>query len=141
MTDVVSSIIDLLCTHLEDLQLSPAVSLAMPNVPFAPVTGETYMRASVMFADTNQPALSHDSHRRFQGIFQVSVFAPLDEGPVKAAVIADLVADQFARGTRLTDNDLIVEIGPAPPTINTPIKEEERWHQPCSIPWFALVPE
>lgn len=116
-------------------------TVAWPNVPFEPAADQTYLRPSVLFSDTEQPGLAHESYRRFQGILQISLFAPRGAGIVTPADSLGLVLGFFERGTRFTDADLVVEIGPEPSRLDSPVQEDAWWHQPATIPWFAIVTE
>lgn len=140
-------IAEALLSKLADLTLSPAIPVAYPNKNFSPTAGQTYLRASFITLPTEQPGLAHSSAKRYGGMLQVSVFAPINKGGlIDAAEIASQVVTHFARGTRMDSTTgspatvvLTVEVGPMPPTVNSPMKEDAWWHQPISIPFFANV--
>lgn len=140
-------IAEALLAKLDALTLSPALRVAHPGRSFSPVTGETYLRASFITLPTQQPGLAHSSAKRYGGMLQVSIFAPNDDtGMIGTANIAGQVITHFARGTRMDSTTgspatvvLTVEIGPMPPTMNSPMQESAWWHQPISIPFFANV--
>ena len=81
--------------------ITPALSTAYENVPFTPVTGTPYQRAYLMPATPANPTMG-DGYYREQGIFQVSLFYPLQAGPKTAADRAELIRAAFKRGTTLT---------------------------------------
>jgi sporulation-control protein spo0M len=70
---------------------SPAIPVSWQNVPFTPPTGR-YLQAFVLPARTVSETLD-GTHRRYTGLFQVSIVMPIDVGPGDAeAIVASLDA-------------------------------------------------
>lgn len=65
---------------------TPAIPLAWQNVPFAPTPGR-YARALLLPSPTRCDTLE-GGHRRYQGIFQVSLVMPVGAGSRTAEVLA-----------------------------------------------------
>jgi len=79
---------------------SPSVSVAFQNVEFAPPAA-AYLRAFLIPAGTASDDLA-GQHRRFEGVYQVTVFAPAGTGPKVAQDMADAVAALFPVASPLT---------------------------------------
>lgn len=65
---------------------SPALRIAFENVSFRPNTGETYLRAYLLPANTSSDDLA-GAHRGYTGVFQVSIVVPPNSGTGAAATI------------------------------------------------------
>lgn len=87
---------------------TPALRVQYENVPFTPVQGETFLRAYLLPAKTAnldvQGALTV-----WTGVFQVSVYAPINGGSGAALGIADELAALFVPNARLTQAGLTVQ--------------------------------
>jgi hypothetical protein len=117
--------------------MTPTLSTAWENVPFTPVTGTPYQRAYLMPATPANPTMG-DGYYREQGIFQVSLFYPLQAGPVTAAARAILIQTTFKRGTSMTAGGITVIVGNTP-EISQGRVDGDRWHIPVKIQWFAGI--
>ena len=96
-------------TRLSTLASSPPV--AWENVNYTPVEGTLYLRPSNLPAGTAAVGIANTDTVRGVGIYQVDVFAPSEAGPGAALTAADLVADHFTRGLRLTSGNTKVIVG------------------------------
>ena len=74
--------------------------IAWPNVPYTPVNGTLYLRATILPANTETTTLA--SAGRHTGIYQVDVFAPNGQGELAANQMADRIADHFAAQRNLS---------------------------------------
>lgn len=91
----------------------PALTASYENTPADPAEGATHLRASLLPADTDSQDLA-GAHRVFRGVFQVSVYAPINTGPGAATGIADELAALFVYNARLTSGSVTVQqISPA----------------------------
>lgn len=107
------------------------VRVAWENVPFSPAQGETYLRAFMLPAETVSQDLKGD-HRRFLGIFQVSIVTPINAGPGAALALVDALNTHFPMNGRYTSGSVTVQIvGPASPA--PAIQEESHFIIPVSI--------
>lgn len=96
-----------------DGQLNTMVGLppvAWENVTYEPVMGTLYLRPTNIPGDTTQATMGDSGQDFTIGIYQVDVFAPSGGGKNSAVVMADLVADQFKRGSDLTYNTRVVTV-------------------------------
>ena len=88
---------------------SPALRVAFENVPFTPASGETYLAAYTLPADTRSQDLKGD-HRAYVGVFQVSVVAPKGAGSGGALAIANNLNSLFPVNGRYTASGFTVQV-------------------------------
>jgi hypothetical protein len=113
------------------------ISTAWENAHFAPVAGTPYQAAYLLPATPDNPTMG-DSFYREQGIFQVSLFYLLQEGPATAAARAELIRTAFKRGTALTSGTVTVRILRTP-EIGQGRVDGDRWHVPVKCTYFAGI--
>jgi hypothetical protein len=117
--------------------ITPAISTAWENAPFAPVAGTPYQAVFLMAATPENPTMG-DGFYREQGIFQISLFYPLQAGPATAAARAELIRTAFKRGTALTSGTVTVRISRTP-EIGQGRVDGDRWHVPVKCTYFAGI--
>jgi hypothetical protein len=117
--------------------MSPALATAWENVDYVPVIGTPYQAAYVMQAEPDNPTMGDDYYRE-QGIFQVSLFYPIQVGTSVAEARADLIQATFKRGLSMTSGAVTVRINKTP-EISPGRVDGDRWHIPIKIPWFAGI--
>ena len=96
-----------------DKQLSIMASLppvAWENTVYKPVVGTLYLRPTNLQGSTVQSSLGTSGTDETTGVYQVDIFAPAGKGKNAAIVMADNIANQFKRGTRLSYNSRIVTV-------------------------------
>lgn len=114
---------------------APALRVAYQNAPFTPVTGETYLKAILLPADTSSDDLA-GALRTYRGVFQVSVVAPISTGPGAAETIADELAVLFVHNARLTASGFTVQqITPA--TQAAALPDDSTYTVPVSFQYRA----
>ena len=101
--------------------ISTGFQTAWENVKFTPVTGIPFQRVNTLFADPDNPALGSSSYREL-GIFQVSLFYPLNAGSLDALTRAQLIRDTFRRGQKF--GSVVIK---NTPTISAGIINEDRY--------------
>ena len=94
--------------NLNDMAGKPD-GIAWPNAEFTPTDGSLWVRPTVIMADTAGGTLGASVQGMYSGFYQVDVFAPAGEGKGEAYAMADLIADQFKRGTQLAYNGRTIE--------------------------------
>jgi len=92
-------------TRLSTLASSPPV--AWENNDYNEHSGELYLRPTSLFGETNQACLGDDGKDMSDGLYQVDVLIPTDEG---SSTWPDAIADHFKRGTTLTQNSTNLRI-------------------------------
>lgn len=128
-----AQITEALLTRLAALTLSPVVPVAMPNVTF-PASGsdtpDTYLQARMLRAPTQGVGIS--AWNEHAGILQVDVVYKPQNGEIKPLQIADSVAAWFARGTRMSNGSVQVDVY-EPPQIASVIQDGDRIRIPVSV--------
>lgn len=117
--------------------MSPSLATAWENVPYTPVEGTPYQAAYVMPATPENPTMGDDYYRE-QGIFQISLFYPIQVGTAVAEARAELIRTTFKRGTSMTSGGVTVRIDKTP-DISPGRRDDDRWHIPVKIRWFAGI--
>lgn len=123
-----------LSTHLSTLSGLPPV--AWENAPFKPVSGVLYLRESYLPGDTVAVGMENSSSDDATGIYQVSVFAEMDQYKLIAQTMAESIASHFARGTNLSYETQKVMIT----TVDTNAGSiSDGWYSiPVSITWRSF---
>lgn len=94
--------------------------IAWQNVPFTPVTGETYLRVFLLPALTDSQDLE-GKHRAYTGIFQINIVCPAGTGSKLVEDIAEELESLFPLNLRMatTSGPVLVytpmSVGPALP--------------------------
>jgi hypothetical protein len=117
--------------------MTPALVIAWENAPYTPVAGTPYQAAYLLPATPDNPTMG-DSFYREQGIFQVSLFYPLQVGPKAAADRAELIRTTFKRGTSMVSGTVTVRVARTP-EIGQGRVDGDRWHVPVRIVYCAGV--
>lgn len=114
---------------------SPALAVSYENTQANPATGATHLRASLLPAETASEDLA-GAHRAYRGVFQVSLYVPINTGPGAAAGIADELAALFVLNARLTAGAITVQqISPA--SIAPALQVENYYVIPVSFQYRA----
>ncbi|KAF1706289.1 phage tail terminator-like protein [Pseudoxanthomonas sacheonensis] len=87
---------------------STPLRVSYQNQSFVPVTGQTYLRAILLPADTSSDDLQ-GAMRTYRGVFGVNVVAPINTGAGAAEGIADELAALFTMNARLTASGFTVQ--------------------------------
>lgn len=138
MTTTEAKIAAALNGHLAELVLDPVLEIAWPNLTFAPAAA-AYLRVDNLRNATDRILIANDAPHRQQGIYQVTVMSPIDEGEVDPLEIGGLVADHFAAGTRLAFDGGQVRIDKRPDVASLRNGAGDRWMVPVSVSWLAFV--
>lgn len=119
------------------LSMTPAIATAVENKAFTPVDGVPYQRLHHLL---NTP-VDMDLERSLvqeRGIFQVSLYYPLDSGRVPAMTRAQAIRNHFKPVQYLYEGAVRVEINDTP-RIGGGMPDGDRWQVPVSIPWIAFI--
>lgn len=115
----------------------PALATAWQNVKYDPVPGTPYQAVYLLPAEPENPTMGDTFHRE-RGIFQVSLFYPLLAGPGAAETRAELIRTAFYRGASFTSGTVTVRIDRTP-EVGQGRADEDRWHVPVKIRYFAEI--
>ena len=110
----------------------PDMPIAWENTNYTPAIGTTYLRVWLMLAESDLLTLGQSPWMLRQGIFQVSVFAPIGIGFGTAKGKAAEIVAAFKASTAFVYNGLSVTIEKS--WVSGGIIEDEGWyHIPVSI--------
>jgi Bacteriophage related domain of unknown function len=131
-----------LIDHLRALTLTPALTIAYPNVQFPPPPATPtsgYLRATFLPADSFGLGISESSSIQHYGLLQVDVFWGLFAGELVPARVASQIIAWFKRGTSMTRDGFLVNV------IQTPYRRtmmrDDPWAIiPVRIPYIAFAP-
>ena len=101
--------------------------IAWENTSYEPVVGTLYARPTLIAGDVTQSTLGDSGTDMNLGIYQIDVFSEAGKGKNEAIVMADLIADQFKRGTNLVYNSRTVRINSASRQVG--INNADGWYQ------------
>lgn len=132
-------ILDALLTYLTGRTFTPAVPVALPDIPFTPQAGKPYLAAGFLPNTTSLDGLAFDSDRTHAGLLVVTVVWPTGQGLVKPLQLTAQVAEAFKAGTRLWQNDLTVCID-EPPQVGGPIDDAPWQRFPVTVRWRVGLP-
>lgn len=93
--------------------MTPALSTAWQNVPFTPISGTPYQRATLLFATPDNQEFGASFQE--QGFLQIDLFYPQSAGSKAAESRAELIRSIFKRGASFSSIRIIAtpEIKPA----------------------------
>jgi len=117
--------------------MAPALATAYENIAYTPIAGTAYQAPYLMPAEPDNPTMGDDFHRE-QGVFQISLFYPIQAGPGAAEARAELIKTAFARGQSMTAGGVTVRISKTP-YIGQGRVDGDRWMVPVKIQYFADI--
>lgn len=94
---------------------APPIPIAFPNAGFKPVTGQRYLRGTLMPAIPINPS-GGGGYKHFHGIYQVDVHVPEGGGTGDATALTGALQVLFRCPTTITKNGLNVNILHTPAT-------------------------
>ena len=131
----ISSIRSALESHLSSM--SGALPTAYENAQFLPVSGTPFQKVNLLPALTQNPSIGASLHREI-GIFQVSLYYPLNAGANNCATMAENIRTRFARGITITKDSVTVMID-STPSISKGMIDGDRWIVAVSINYSADI--
>ncbi len=134
MADNYRNISAALSSALNTLATTLAIDVAWENSAFEPTVGESYLRETLLPAET--ALYTFDSQTENVGIYQVDVFTPINDGKGAAIALADDIADAFENQT-LIYGTTTVYTRSASRAVAT---RERNWHiLPVSIAYRSII--
>lgn len=113
-----------------------SLSVAWENVDFTPPAG-AYIRANLLPAQTLSETLDR-THRRYAGVFQVTLMMPRGVGPSAAESLVAALVTEFTPAITIVESTVRVYImNPASPA--PAIQDADRYVVPVSIDYEAHV--
>ena len=118
--------------HLRAFAEPRQIRVARQGFAFAPPRDAAYLRVSFLPNATTSPWTAFDDPSQFQGIFQITVVAPANQGVLPFIALASDVADHFGRGVRVPSSAPILTIEERP-SIAAPIQDASSMQIPVSV--------
>lgn len=112
--------------------MAPALATAWQNVPFAPVTGTPYQRATLLLAEPDNREFGASFQE--QGFLQVDLCYPQSVGSNAVEARAELLRTAFKRGT--TIGSLMIT---ATPEIKPAYNDGDRYVVPVRIRFHIYI--
>ena len=113
--------------------MAPAIQTAWQNVPFTPVVGTPYQRASLLLAEPDNQEKGASFQE--QGFLQVDLCYPQSVGANTAEARAELLRTTFKRGTSLANGILISHT----PEVKTAYNDGDRFVIPVRIRFHTYI--
>ena len=112
-----------------------AANRAWDNVAFKSTTGTTWARLSIFPVMTRPAVRGASPQLRYDGLFQVSLFAPVNTGPHTVEALADAVLGAFTVDEVLTKGTTNVRFNYAE---RNPALVDQPWYQvPITVSWYS----
>ena len=121
------------------LGLTPALPVAWPNMAFTPpAPGGHYLRVDHLPNVNSRLFMKGSAPHRRQGILQLTVVMPLNQGAPPATAKAGQVAEKFPADLRFEKDSVRVRIQAAPDVLAA-VKTDVSWDLPVSIRYEAFA--
>jgi len=82
--------------------LTDAPPIAFENAGYTPIEGTTWLRESYLPATSTTVGIGPSDSTDFVGVYQISIYTPLDDYKLEAHQLIDSITSHFERGTVLT---------------------------------------
>lgn len=125
MSDIFTDTNAALNTQLNNMVGKPPI--AYPNNGYDPVKGTLYIMPTNINGDYEQVTLGASGQDQVISIYQIGIFAPSGVGRGTSTAMAELIANQFKRGTYLTYGGVTLRIT----AVNPPkegINDDQGWY-------------
>lgn len=119
------------------LSLTPAIATAYENKSYEPAAGIPYQRLHHLLNEPLDIDLEANTVQE-RGLFQVSLFYPLDVGRVLAMARALAIRNHFRPVQYLHEGSVRVDINDTP-RIARGMPDGDRWHVAVTVRWSAFV--
>lgn len=137
MSDIFTDIKAALNTQLNSMAGKPPI--AWQNYGYEPVKGTLYIRPTDLSGSFEQVSLGAGGNDQVTSVYQVDIFAPSGQGSGASTAMAELIANQFKRGTYPAYGGLtlrVKSVSPPKEGINT---EEGWYHTFIEITYTAIT--
>lgn len=124
--------------HAQLQTLADIPAVAWPNRAFNPDITAIWLRPRLLMARSRAAGVGIDAMNYQQGIFQVSIFAPKDNGDGSVLALANSLIQLFKRGTLLSYGS-VSTVMMLPGYIGPMLEEPDWFHLPVSLPFYAYT--
>lgn len=125
-----------LFAQVATLSLSPALPVAWPNVSFDP-PASGYLRVRHLPNRNRRLFMGSDEPHQREGILQIEVRMPLNQGPSSATTLAGKIAEHFLCDLKMWRGGILVEVVNAPDVLPA-VAEDAFWFVPVSIEYQSF---
>jgi len=117
--------------------ISSLPDVAFENVPFEQNAGTPYVRTAFFLTSRRPAVVGPDPQMRYQGLYQVTVCVPTDQGTGDAFEFADLIMTELDGSTDIVGSDVTVsleysELGPV-------FYDDPFYCVPVQIAWYVYA--
>jgi hypothetical protein len=123
-----------LSTRLNSLPSAPPI--AFENAKYTPVEGTTWLRESYLPAASSTIGMEPGGSTDFIGVYQISIYTPLDDYKLESHQLIDSITAHFARGTGLEFDGQAVIIEQV--NVAQGLASGSWWLMPVSVNWRAF---
>ena len=123
-----------LSTRLNSLPSAPPI--AFENAKYTPVEGTTWLRESYLPAASSTIGMEPGGSTDFTGVYQVSIYTPLDDYKLESHQLIDSITAHFARGTMLVFEGQAVVVEQV--NVSQGLASGSWWLMPVSVNWRAF---
>lgn len=119
--------------------LAGSTDVAWQNDQYKPVLGTSYLRPTVLPAETFGATIGPSSvgSDNNSGIYQIDIFTKAGVGGAASRTLADSIADHFKPGTELTYNSQLTRCISVSQL--SPIEGKGWYHRPIEIRYLAIT--
>lgn len=123
-------------TELSQYAATKNIRVAYENVQFTPKTNETYLVSHLMPTSTDSKTLKGD-HKRFLGVYQITIVTPSGTATAKADEIASDLQGIFTIYERFTDSTGFTVTVMSPLNVPNGKVQNGGWIVPCYFNYRA----
>lgn len=123
-------------TAVAQYATSKSLRVAYDNVQFTPTVSEIYLVCHLLPASTDTKSIGGD-HKRFLGVFQITIVTPSGTATAKADEIASELQDIFTVYKRYTDYTGFTVIVMSPLNVPQGKVQNGGWIVPCYFNYRA----
>ena len=116
--------------------MSPALETALENMAFKPTSGTAYQALNILPSTPVNNEFGN-GHRE-EGIFQITLMYPLQNGAADALARAELIRTIFKRGATFTKDTVTVTVSNTP-EIAPGAVEGDRYALPVKVRVFSNI--
>lgn len=128
------SISNALSSHLQSLPDLPPVR--WENAPSTPETGTLYLAENYLPGNTGATGIENTASLDYTGIYQISIYAPIDDYKLVTREMTDKLASHFKRGTVVSFGGQDVRIVSV--SVAAGDRRDAWFFTPVSVQWRAF---
>ena len=131
-----AAIRNLFQTAVSQYAATKGIRVAFDNIQFTPQTNETYLVSHLMPASTDSRTLEGD-HKRFLGVYQITIVTPSGTATANADVIASELQATFTVYKRYTNSTGFTVVVMSPLNVANGKVQNGGWVVPCYFNYRA----